>query len=970
MPDPQTATPLQKDPDAASQGSAANDYLNTLATQDGTDLRFPPPPPPAGQVPGIDWQAAGQATLTPTAGAPAPPAIPGYEILGVLGRGGMGVVYKARHLKLQRLVALKMILAGGHASGEQLSRFRTEAEAVARLQHPNVVQIHEVGELDGLPFFSLEFVEGGSLADRLDGTPWLPRQAAQLVETLARAVHVAHQNGIVHRDLKPANVLLTVDGVPKITDFGLAKKLDATAGPTGTGDVMGTPSYMAPEQAGQHSQPIGPATDVYALGTILYELLTGRPPFKGATPVDTVFQVVHEEPVPPRRLQPKLPRDLETVCLKCLQKEPHKRYASAEALADDLRRFLQDLPIQARPAGKLERLGRWCRRNPRVASLLTFLAVLVVGGSTAVTCLWLVAEDRRRLAETNQELASQAKAKAEKNYRHALKAVDDYCTKVAADPRLREKDLEPLRKELLQTAVLFYQKFVEERSDDREVRAELGRAYARLASLTAAIDDKAKAVDFYRQALTLWEELGRENPAEPSYQDRQAFCHHHLALLYRGSPKLGDAKKSHDLAVGIQETLVRDYPAVADYQQALALSHNSLGNLYRRSKQWAPAEKAYKKALKILQDLTGKHPAVPDYQFNLATTQSNLGIVYRRTDQPGKAEEAYLAAIRIVEQMAPGASGAAEYQHQLTGSYINLGNVYNDGGHTDKAVEAFKKAVELAERLARGHPAITEYQSHLATTYNGLAIAYCGAAQTHDAEAAYERALEIMGPLTQKHPMVSDYAVTLGGIYCNLGDLARETNKFQKALDWFGRAIGTLKAVLRDEPKNDAARRFLRNAHGNRGLLWSAQENHAEAMKDWDRALELEEADDMHSKRALTLAHQGFYARALEEVKPLKGNKSRPADSTLFNSARVYALLSAAALLDTQVPKAERDKLAEQYTGRALDLLAQARTAGFFKFPANLHDLKTVKDFDSIRPHAAFQELLVEAEKQAKPKGK
>jgi serine/threonine-protein kinase len=317
----------------------------------------------------------------PGPAGPGGPAIPGYEILGELGRGGMGVVYQARHIALGRLVALKMILAGGHAGEQDLRRFRAEAEAVARLQHPNIVQIFEVGEQDGLPYFSLEFCAGGSLAGQLDGTPLPPRQAAQLVETLARAMHAAHRAGVVHRDLKPANVLLAADGTPKVSDFGLAKRLDAAAGQTASGAIMGTPSYMAPEQAGGRSKQLGPAADVYALGAILYECLTGRPPFKAATPLDTVLQVLGDEPVPPRRLQPKTPRDLDTVCLKYLQKEPRQRYASALALAEDLRRFHEGRPVVARPTGAAGRTWRWCRRKPGLtgAAACALLALGIAG---------------------------------------------------------------------------------------------------------------------------------------------------------------------------------------------------------------------------------------------------------------------------------------------------------------------------------------------------------------------------------------------------------------------------------------------------------------------------------------------------------------------------------------------------------------------------------------------------------------
>jgi hypothetical protein len=303
--------------------------------------------------------------------------VDGYGLLGVLGHGGMGVVYKARQAALDRVVALKMIRAGVGASGHELGRFRTEAEAVARLQHPNIVQIYEIGAQDGRPYLALEYVTGGSLAGRLDGTPLPPARAAQLILDLARAVQHAHERGIVHRDLKPANVLLAEDGTPKVADFGLAKRLDAGQGTTQTGAVLGTPSYMAPEQA-EGLREVGPAADVYALGAILYELLTGRPPFRGATVLDTLDQLRSHDPVAPRALQPAVPRDLETVCLKCLEKDPARRYPSAAALADDLRRFLDGEPVAAQEAtvfGLITRNVRHVGVDPRLRAWSTVLLV-------------------------------------------------------------------------------------------------------------------------------------------------------------------------------------------------------------------------------------------------------------------------------------------------------------------------------------------------------------------------------------------------------------------------------------------------------------------------------------------------------------------------------------------------------------------------------------------------------------------
>ncbi len=339
------------------------------------------PPPVAAAPPAPVW------SLPPrTPFGVGTPTVEGYEIHGELGRGGMGVVYKARHKKLNRLVALKMVLTGAHAGAQDLARFRTEAEAVASLQHPNIVQIYEVGEQDGLPFFSLEYIDGGSLADKVykhpEGLP--PREAAALVEKLAEAMQAAHQHGIIHRDLKPANVLLTKDGVPKITDFGLAKRLGSQDGQTRTGSVMGTPNYMSPEQAAGQTRLIGTPSDVYALGALLYETLTGRPPFDDESPMETLRQVIDKEPVAPSILRPEVQRDLETITLKCLHKEAQKRYGSAQALAEDLRRYLNHLPIEARPIGGVERAFKWARRHPAIAVLTGFLllafAALLVGG--------------------------------------------------------------------------------------------------------------------------------------------------------------------------------------------------------------------------------------------------------------------------------------------------------------------------------------------------------------------------------------------------------------------------------------------------------------------------------------------------------------------------------------------------------------------------------------------------------------
>jgi len=351
---------------------------------------------------GALFPSASSAPTLPEPPASGLPQVPGYDVQAVLGRGGMGVVYRAWHQRLRRTVALKMLLAGPYSRPSELERFLREAETIASLQHANIVQVHEAGDVDGVPYFTMEFVEGGSLAQKLTGTPQPAPPAAALVARVAEAIHAAHQRGIVHRDLKPGNILLTPDSMPKLSDFGLARRLEGTAGLTLSGAALGTPAYMAPEQAQGKAHDVGPTADIYALGAIFYELLTGRPPFCGGTPAETLWQVIYQDPVPPSRLNAAVPRDAETICLKCLYKEPLRRYQSASALADDLHRFGHNEPIMARPIGALERALRWSQRHPTAAALAAAavtVSVLAIGGGT-----WLLQQRTKRQAEVRAEV--------------------------------------------------------------------------------------------------------------------------------------------------------------------------------------------------------------------------------------------------------------------------------------------------------------------------------------------------------------------------------------------------------------------------------------------------------------------------------------------------------------------------------------------------------------------------------------
>jgi Tol biopolymer transport system component len=415
------------------------DLAGQLRLQVGMHEALYPPAPAADTI-----RPGGSAEAPPPAAAGSPlsdsSSVPGYRLEQVLGQGGMGVVYRAHDEWLKRAVALKMLHAAGAAEEADRARFRAEAEAAARLQHPHIVQVHETGEHGGRPFLVMELVEGESLAQRLSGAPLPVRPAAELVEALARAAHYAHTRGVVHRDIKPANVLLQADGTPKLGDFGLARRVDADAALTPTGLALGTPGYMAPEQA-RGSRGVGPAADVYALGAVLYECLTGRPPFQGATAYETVLQVLQDDPVPPRRLRPAVSRDLDTICLKCLEKNPARRYATAEDLSLDLRRFLEGRPVAARPVGLLGRAARWAARRPAAACLvaLALVAVLALAGRG----VWL---ERQRTVQRDRAREAIAAVLSEaETLRQEGRWAEGLGVLVRVEGRLEDADSDDLR---------------------------------------------------------------------------------------------------------------------------------------------------------------------------------------------------------------------------------------------------------------------------------------------------------------------------------------------------------------------------------------------------------------------------------------------------------------------------------------------------------------------------------------------
>jgi eukaryotic-like serine/threonine-protein kinase len=648
------------------------------------------------------------------------PKVDGYEILGELGRGGMGVVYRAREILLNRPCVLKMILAGAHADAESIVRFLAEAESVARLQHPNVVQIHRIGEADGLPFFELEYVDGGSLDQRLDGTPWKARAAAELAEAVSRAISEAHRLGIVHRDLKPANILMTAHGVPKVADFGLAKSLTRDSGLTRSNSIMGSPGYMSPEQAEGRTKQVGPLADVYALGAILYELVTGRPPFVGASVLETLEQVRSSEPLPPCRLVPPLPRDVETIVLKCLQKEPGKRYDSASALADDLRRFLSGESILARPVSPIERSWRWCRRNPVVASLAAALTAILV----LATAASLVAYERmsrlargehearltavREMKATEEARVQEAaqRQRAQANFHRARAAVDGYLTAVSESQLLKISGLQPLRGQLLESALRFYQDFLKERGDDPELRAELAATQARIGRIQEELGAADEARRALKAAIAAYQQEISQSPRDVPL--RTALSDTWLALgdltyNFGGNDASREMVAAWEKAAELREGLARDRPDDRDCQRNLAEACDRLAS--GQDGAGRDGMPARLRGAELRLALFQKFPDDPKINFGLAESINNIAVALTNAGHNEDALAMHLRGKEYNRFAYEKQPHMIDFCCDFATTSMNVVRVYRNLGRKKDAVTEAQNAVELCRRMVRDHPA-------------------------------------------------------------------------------------------------------------------------------------------------------------------------------------------------------------------------------------------------------------------------
>jgi serine/threonine-protein kinase len=731
-----------------------------------------------------------------------------YTLTRVHAKGGIGQVWLARDDDLGREVALKEIRADRSSRAEIWSRFVEEARITGQLQHPGIVPVYELARRseDQRPFYTMRFVQGRTLREA-SKEYHRKRQAGQagpldLRELLGQFVGVcnaiayAHDRGVLHRDLKGSNVILGDFGEVIVLDWGLAKvrgkgegkvppvSVDQTTahGETQAGQVIGTPGYLSPEQAAGRLDLVTERSDVYGLGAILYEILTGHPPFVGDDSHEVIRRAARESPAAPRGLVPETPRALEAVCLRALAKEPAERYASAGELATEIRHYLADEPVAAFRDPWPARSGRWARRHRTLVTGMAAAALVAVVSLAAATALLSAANRReseaRQLAQQRSEEAEREKAIAQTNFRLAREAVDEYCTKVGQDARLKEHDLTGLRQQLLGTAVSFYQRFIHEHGDDPELRAELGRAYSRLALMHNDLDQYDQATPLGRQAVEVFQGLLLTKPADPDLRHELARSHADLSLCYGNIPNVQAALDEEKQALAVWTDLVKEYPDEPRYARGLARASGGLGEMVRQQRRFPEAERLIQDAIDMLERLHRRTPDDEDVRSSLASNYRNLANTYRMSRKTRAGIEAAQHAEKLWVGLTQSNSKDPYYRKHVAITLHILALLYEDLQDLEHARAAFARAIAIHKELADTFPSVGSYQDDLAGIHVNFGLYLARTGHRVQAIEATSQAVELRRKLADRYPQGQFYqeamAHTLSNLAALYGDVGRE----------------------------------------------------------------------------------------------------------------------------------------------------------------------------------------------------
>jgi serine/threonine protein kinase len=767
-----------------------------------------------------------------------------YELLEEIARGGMGVVYKAWQKNANRIVAVKMILSGHLADQEEVKRFEREAEAAANLDHPGIVPIYDVGTVAGQHYFSMGFVEGRSLKVCLTEGTFPSRRAADVLVTIADAVEYAHQKGIVHRDLKPANVLMDSENRPRVTDFGLAKRLNSDNALTATGQVMGTPSYMPPEQAAGKLEHIGPTADVYSLGAVLYELLTGRPPFMAATLLETLMQVLENEPVSPRALNPTVDKDIETICLKCLSKQPSRRYQRTAELVDDLKRYLAHEPIYARPTSSIERLGKWVRRHPSLATLASVVLLALV----AVSLLWFEATTAR-----NREIKRRMQTRS---------ALDEMTSFVIEDLLAQQTELTDVHEQYLRRALKQYREFADDTPDDKKGLEGLAATYMRIGGIQERLGDLDDAAVAFRHAIIRYKQLEVWKPG--SFREPLIAAQINLAAALQESGELDSAIVSYEIAASSLE-LENDSPKSdrVNMQRFAASINNNLGNLYSKSGRESDAVVAFHRAIHAQEAVATNSPEHFTAWYSLGMYYRNYG---RLLDQTlGNAEEAqvyFRKGIALQRQLGKRTGSRdclreiALGQMQLSVSLFRLGDV-------SEAVSLLGEGIELQEKLVGDFPAQPELASELATMYERMGLILVTADNRSGGMQRFQKAVVLRKRLVAGHPNMPEYLDALSMLYSTMARWIDDANEGETMCY---EAISLRERLIETFPDVPAYRIELGSCFAVLGAIVERRGRVVEALKLYDKSISvLESLPDSvsQSTRAKGLLEASSVLRAL-----------------------------------------------------------------------------------------------------------